>query len=143
MHLHAREPRYRSEQHLLELRLAEGVLDRVPERRVTRTPRVCQRSPVPAVVLSASALEAIDRLYAAIPLINELGVAILLIEQNVYRSLQVADRAYVLDRGSVSFAGDPSELREEERLSLAYFGTPRGGERASARAPVTTSGGES
>jgi branched-chain amino acid transport system ATP-binding protein len=86
--------------------------------------------------------EAIDRLYGAIPLINELGVAILLIEQNVYRSLQVADRAYILDRGSVSFAGDPSELHEEERLSLAYFGTPRGGERSRSLAHVTTPGGE-
>ena len=86
--------------------------------------------------------EAIDRLYAAIPLINELGIAILLIEQNVYRSLKVADRAYVLDRGSVSFAGAPSELYEEERLSLAYFGTSNGAPRTRGLADVTTPGGE-
>jgi ABC-type branched-subunit amino acid transport system ATPase component len=66
--------------------------------------------------------EAIDRVYEAIPPINELGVGILLVEQNVYRSLAVADRVYVLDRGAVSFSGTPEELQEEEKLSLAYFG---------------------
>jgi branched-chain amino acid transport system ATP-binding protein len=65
---------------------------------------------------------AIDALYGAIEQIADAGVSILLVEQNVHRGLAFADRAYVLDRGRVSFAGDPLELDDEARLDAAYFG---------------------
>ena len=66
---------------------------------------------------------AIDTLYAAIEQVSKQGISIVLVEQNVHRSLALADRAYVLERGHVSFVGDPRELLDESRLEAAYFGT--------------------
>jgi branched-chain amino acid transport system ATP-binding protein len=65
---------------------------------------------------------AIGALYDAIGRIRSAGISILLVEQNVHRGLAFADRAYVLDRGRVTFVGDPSELMDGERLDAAYFG---------------------
>jgi branched-chain amino acid transport system ATP-binding protein len=63
-----------------------------------------------------------DEIYEAIEQIRSWGISIVLIEQNAYRALAVADRAYVLERGRVSFVGAPSELEREEALRAAYFG---------------------
>ena len=68
----------------------------------------------------------VDRIYEALEAIAAGGLSVLLIEQNVRRSLGCADRAYVLDHGSVSFAGPPEELEHEGRLLEAYFGQPAG-----------------
>ena len=65
---------------------------------------------------------AIDALYEAIGEIGDAGISILLVEQNVHRGLAFADRAYVLDRGRVTFVGDPAALDDESRLDAAYFG---------------------
>ncbi len=65
---------------------------------------------------------AIDVLYDALRAVNAAGVAILLIEQSVHRSAALADRAYVLERGRVSYDGDPSALTEQQTLREAYFG---------------------
>jgi branched-chain amino acid transport system ATP-binding protein len=67
-----------------------------------------------------------DRIYEALEAIAAGGLSVLLIEQNVRRSLGCADRAYVLDHGSISFAGAPEELEHEARLLEAYFGQPAG-----------------
>ena len=50
---------------------------------------------------------AIDALYEALRQVNRNGVAILLVEQNVHRSLELAHHAIVLSRGRVSYDGDP------------------------------------
>jgi branched-chain amino acid transport system ATP-binding protein len=80
---------------------------------------------------------AIDTLYDAIEEIRLVGISILLVEQNVHRSLALADRAYVLERGNVSFEGDPNELLDERRLEAAYFGTgtATGSEQAAVSGP--------
>lgn len=52
---------------------------------------------------------------------SELGTAILLVEQHVDLALEVADRAYVLDRGAVSLTGDASELRQQRGLLRASY----------------------
>jgi ABC-type branched-subunit amino acid transport system ATPase component len=65
---------------------------------------------------------AVDALYEALRRINAEGVSILLVEQNVQRCLETSDRAYVLSRGHVTFAGDPDELLDEISLDQAYFG---------------------
>jgi len=67
---------------------------------------------------------AVDALYQALVRILAEGVAVALIEQNVSRALQVADRAYVLRRGVVSYAGDPRALLDPRVLDDAYFGGP-------------------
>ena len=64
----------------------------------------------------------IDRLYEAIEKINRQGVAVLLVEQNVHRSLAAAHRGYILERGRISLSGTASELAGSERLAEHYFG---------------------
>ena len=65
---------------------------------------------------------AIDALYEALLRIRQGGVAVVLIEQNVHRSLAVADRVYVLERGRISYSGDPAPLTDEATLNEFYFG---------------------
>ena len=66
---------------------------------------------------------AIDALYEALVKVRDRGVAVLLIEQNVHRSLTVADRVYVLERGRISYSGEPGPLRDDDTLNEFYFGT--------------------
>jgi branched-chain amino acid transport system ATP-binding protein len=72
----------------------------------------------------------IDEIFAVIPQILEWGVAVVLIEQNVHRSLEIADRAYVIERGEVVLSGRTDELEDVEQ---AYFG---------ARTSTITTGGD-
>lgn len=65
---------------------------------------------------------AVDAVYAAIAAVRDAGLSVLLIEQNAHRSLSIADHAYVLDRGRVTFGGPAHDLDDAERLSEAYFG---------------------
>lgn len=64
----------------------------------------------------------ITRLYKALQEIRERGITILFVEQNVKRSLQEADRAYILEAGRVTLSGTAGELREDEGVKKAYFG---------------------
>ena len=50
------------------------------------------------------------------------GLAVLLVEQNVGQSLEVADRAYVMENGAISFSGAPDELLGSDELRRAYLG---------------------
>ena len=65
----------------------------------------------------------VNQLFAAFPHILSWGISIVLIEQNVHRSLAVADRVYVLERGRVVFCGAPEEVYQHPALHQAYFGT--------------------
>ncbi len=64
----------------------------------------------------------IDDIYEIIPKIVEHGTTVLLIEQNVHRSLSIADRAYILERGRVTLTGSAQELIENQEIQEAYFG---------------------
>lgn len=64
----------------------------------------------------------ITSLYKALQEIRERGITILFVEQNVRRSLQEADRAYILEVGRVTLSGTAGELQEEEKVKKAYFG---------------------
>jgi branched-chain amino acid transport system ATP-binding protein len=46
----------------------------------------------------------------------------LLVEQNIERGLQLADRAYVLSHGEVKLAGRPHEIRDAPALRALYVG---------------------
>ena len=59
---------------------------------------------------------------AAIGLIRDRGVAVLLVEQNAGQALRLADRAYVMESGSVVLSGTGSELAEDDRVRAAYLG---------------------
>jgi branched-chain amino acid transport system ATP-binding protein len=54
--------------------------------------------------------------------INEDGTTILLVEQNANKALQVADYAYVLDRGQLVTAGPAADLRNDPAIVEAYLG---------------------
>ena len=57
-----------------------------------------------------------------IRLLNERGLTILLVEQNVAVSLKISNRAYVLENGRVVMSGAGSELLHNERVRQAYLG---------------------
>ena len=64
----------------------------------------------------------IDELFRALKKIKERGITILFVEQNVRRTLQEADRAYILETGRVALSGDAAQLCEEDQVKKAYFG---------------------
>jgi branched-chain amino acid transport system ATP-binding protein len=63
-----------------------------------------------------------DRIFDVIQRISAEGTPVLLVEQNVRRSLQVARRAYVLDQGTIALAGPAQELAAREDIRRAYLG---------------------
>ena len=54
--------------------------------------------------------------------INRQGVTILLVEQNVFQSLKIASRAYVLETGRVVLSGSGSELLTNDHVKKAFLG---------------------
>ncbi len=64
----------------------------------------------------------VDRIFEVIGTINRQGIPVLLVEQNVQRSLTIADRAYVLEQGTVALSGPGRELLEREEVRKAYLG---------------------
>lgn len=54
--------------------------------------------------------------------LRDQGITILLVEQNVRQSLEIADRAYVLENGRIALEGDSRELLQEELIRKAYLG---------------------
>lgn len=53
--------------------------------------------------------------------VREEGLTALLVEQNVHKGLEIADRAYVLENGRITLDGDSSGLLEDERIHQAYL----------------------
>ena len=64
----------------------------------------------------------IDEIFKALKKIKERGITIFFVEQNVKRTLQEADRAYILETGRVALSGAAAELRENDQVKKAYFG---------------------
>ena len=64
----------------------------------------------------------VDQMFEIIRAIHAEGVSVLLVEQNVPRALDVADRAYVLEEGRMVADGPPAILRREPRIQEAYLG---------------------
>ncbi len=64
----------------------------------------------------------VEQVFELIQHLHEDGMTILLVEQNVSLSLEIADRAYVLNMGAVQAAGTPAELRENVDLATVYLG---------------------
>ena len=50
------------------------------------------------------------------------GITLLLVEQFARSALEVADYAYVMERGRVAVEGTPAELSQNERMLAAYLG---------------------
>jgi branched-chain amino acid transport system ATP-binding protein len=64
----------------------------------------------------------VDRVFDAIAEIRRQGVTVLLVEQNVARTVELADRTYVLRSGRIALSGPRAELLRSGRLDAAYLG---------------------
>src|SRR5262245_42358070 len=64
----------------------------------------------------------VDEMFKMILRISGEGVTVLLVEQNVVQSLEVAHRAYVLENGEFALSGPARELAADPRLKQAYLG---------------------
>ena len=83
----------------------------------------------PSLGLAPKLVSEVFRLIAEL---RDLGMTILLVEQNVRMTLNIVDRAYLVNTGRVEFAGTPDEIRQQADVEQAYLGG--GGETASGRA---------
>jgi branched-chain amino acid transport system ATP-binding protein len=64
----------------------------------------------------------VENIFSIIKEINNQGTTILLIEQNAYMALGIANRAYVLETGNIVLSGNASELAENDEIRKAYLG---------------------
>jgi branched-chain amino acid transport system ATP-binding protein len=64
----------------------------------------------------------VEELFALIKRINADGTALLLVEQNVVQSLEVAERAYILDNGMFVLEGRAADLKNDPNLKRTYLG---------------------
>lgn len=64
----------------------------------------------------------VKEVFAIIKEIHAAGITVLLNEQNAKMALSIADRAYVLETGTISISGDAQELLRDERVKKAYLG---------------------
>ena len=64
----------------------------------------------------------VEELFALIARLNRDGLSILLVEQNVAQSLEIASRAYVMENGLLHFEGTPRALLASDELRRAYLG---------------------
>ena len=64
----------------------------------------------------------VDRLFESIAKIRERNLTILIIEQNVFQVLEMADYGYVLENGVISLQGTGAELLSNDHLRASYLG---------------------
>ena len=64
----------------------------------------------------------VKEIFAIIQELHKSGITILLVEQNAKMALTVADRAYVLETGTISMEGKASDLAADDRVRKAYLG---------------------
>ncbi|KZS56486.1 MULTISPECIES: ABC transporter ATP-binding protein [Rhizobium] len=64
----------------------------------------------------------VGEMFKIIQMINERGVAVLLVEQNVNKALEIAHQAYVIEQGRVTASGAPEVLINDPSIREAYLG---------------------
>jgi len=62
------------------------------------------------------------QIFHIIPTMRDLGITILIAEQDLLRTLQIADYAYVLENGSLAIEGVGTDLIKEKTVRQAYLG---------------------
>jgi branched-chain amino acid transport system ATP-binding protein len=75
----------------------------------------------------------VQELFRTIRALNERGLTVLLVEQNVVASLKLAKRAYVLENGRIIMTGTGAELIADDRVRQAYLGVETSGSRSGPR----------
>jgi len=64
----------------------------------------------------------VDEIFSIIKGINETGTTVLLVEQNAYKALALASRAYVLETGEIVKSGKAADLMKNKAVKAAYLG---------------------
>ncbi len=64
----------------------------------------------------------VEQMFELIKRINQQGITILLVEQNVMQSLNIASRAYVIEEGTIAISGEAKALRDNAELKKSYLG---------------------
>ncbi len=64
----------------------------------------------------------VKEIFSIIRYCHDIGITILLVEQNAKMALSIADRAYVLETGNITISGKAKELLEDDRVRKAYLG---------------------
>lgn len=64
----------------------------------------------------------VDEIFDIIRKISSTGTTILLVEQNAFKALSIANRAYILETGSIAKTGNASDLAKDDSVIKAYLG---------------------
>ncbi|MDO4615687.1 MAG: ABC transporter ATP-binding protein [Lachnospiraceae bacterium] len=64
----------------------------------------------------------VNEIFNIIEQVSKEGVTVLLVEQNAQKALNIADRAYVLETGKITTAGEAKDLLHDEAIRKAYLG---------------------
>ena len=64
----------------------------------------------------------VKEIFSIIQYCHDMGITILLVEQNAKMALGIADRAYVLETGNITISGKAKDLLEDDRVRKAYLG---------------------
>ena len=64
----------------------------------------------------------VKEVFKIIEVMHKAGITVLLVEQNAKMALSIADRAYVLETGKITFSGTGEELMSSEEIQKAYLG---------------------
>lgn len=64
----------------------------------------------------------VQQIFDIIKELHDAGTTVLLVEQNAEMALRIADRAYVLETGTISMSGSASDLANDDRVRRAYLG---------------------
>jgi branched-chain amino acid transport system ATP-binding protein len=63
-----------------------------------------------------------DEIFEVLVQLKDMGVGILLVEQNALKSLKISDRAYILEIGNIATEGNAKSLLKDESVKKAYLG---------------------
>jgi branched-chain amino acid transport system ATP-binding protein len=69
----------------------------------------------------------VEKIFQTLQTLKNEGMTILLVEQNAHAALQIADRGYVFETGSIVLQGTASDLLEDQEVKRAYLGKDYGG----------------
>ena len=112
-----------------QIRFEETRLTDLPSHRIIATGIACipeGRKVFPKLTVDEPSLGLspilVKRNFEIIQRINQRGITVFLVEQNVHQTLEIADYGYVLSKGQVVAAGTPEELRQDQDVHQAYFG---------------------
>lgn len=80
----------------------------------------------------------VNEIFSLTSELQSLGMTILIVEQNVRMTLNIANRAYLLNLGRVEFSGTPEQIRAEADIERTYLGGGQVGQSSPSASPKTT-----